>query len=53
MKRRVPSPLRDQVAEYLSQGLEYDQVAERMGISVGAVRRHFEKIRAALGPQAR
>jgi DNA-binding NarL/FixJ family response regulator len=53
MKRKAPpSPKRDQVSELLSEGLEFDQIAERVGITVKAVRRHFENIREGLGVQA-
>jgi DNA-binding NarL/FixJ family response regulator len=48
----VPSPMRDQVAEHLSNELDFEQIAERMGLTVKAVRRHFEKIRRDLGVQA-
>ena len=51
--RKQPAcPKRDEVAELLSQGLEFDQIAERIGITVKAAQRHFEKIRQRLGPQA-
>jgi predicted ArsR family transcriptional regulator len=44
--------MRDQVAEHLSNELDFEQIAERMGLTVKAVRRHFEKIRRDLGVQA-
>lgn len=47
-----PSPVRDQVAEHLSEGLDFDQIAKLMAITPKAVRRHFENIRKRLGPQA-
>lgn len=46
------SPKRDEVAELLSQGFEFDAIAERMGLTVQAVRKHFDAIRKRLGPQA-
>jgi DNA-binding NarL/FixJ family response regulator len=50
----VPKPFkRDQVAELLSQGLDFDQIASSIGITTKAVRRHFEAIRQRLGAQAR
>ena len=55
MKRgpyNVASPKRDAVAQLLSEDLEFDAIAERMGLTVKAVRRHFEMIRKALGEQA-
>lgn len=52
-KRLSPvSPKRDDVAELLSEGLDVAQVAERMGITQRAVRRHLDQIRKRLGPQA-
>jgi DNA-binding NarL/FixJ family response regulator len=49
----APAPIkRDTVAEHLSNGLEFDQIAERMGITRKAVERHFAKIRKGLGEQA-
>lgn len=56
MKRgpyNVQSPKRDRVAELLSDGLDFDQIAERLDITRKAAKRHFEKIRAMLGAQAR
>jgi DNA-binding NarL/FixJ family response regulator len=55
-KRRAAKPKkltkRDQVAELLSEELSIEAIAERMGLTDKAVRRHLEKIRAGLGPQA-
>lgn len=51
-RKTLQSPKRDQVAELLSSGMEFDQIAERVGITVNAARRHFERIRKGLGPQA-
>jgi DNA-binding NarL/FixJ family response regulator len=51
-RKAQPPVKRDEVAELLSDGLEFDQIAERMGITLKAVRRHFEKIRELMGPQA-
>ena len=52
LPKPIQSPQRDQVAEMLSIGLELDQIAERMGITRKAVKRHLETIRERLGPQA-
>lgn len=52
-KKPPASPKRDQVAELLSQGLEFDAIAERAGLTLKAVRKHFEAIRKQLGPQAK
>ena len=55
MKRgpyNVASPKRDAVAQLLSDGLDFDAIAERLGITIKAARRHFDKIRKALGEQA-
>lgn len=51
--RRIQSPKRDRVAELLSEGLEFGQIAERIGITRKAVKRHFENICERLGAQAR
>lgn len=58
-KRRVvrvvapkPPSKRDQVAELLSEGLEFPQIAESLGLTIKAVRRHFDMIRKSLGAQA-
>lgn len=51
-RKAPPSPKRDQVSELLSEGLAFDQIAERAGITIKAVRRHFENIRKELGAQA-
>lgn len=51
-KRPPAPPKRDEVAELLSQGLEFDAIAERMGLTLKAVRKHFDDIRKRLGAQA-
>jgi AraC-like DNA-binding protein len=50
--RKAQARLRDHVAELLSQDLDFHAIALRLGISRKAVSRHFEKIKADLGPQA-
>ena len=55
MKRgpyNVASPKRDAVAQLLSEEFDFAQIAQELGITIKAVRRHFEMIRKALGEQA-
>lgn len=62
-QKRVPKPKaaakptrpskKDQVAELLSEEKGIEEIAECVGISVKAVRRHIEKIRDDLGLRAR
>jgi DNA-binding NarL/FixJ family response regulator len=52
LRKKPASPKRDQVAELLSLDLDFDAIAERIGISRKAVKRHFECICKALGTQA-
>lgn len=42
----------DQVAELLSEGFEFDDIAEELGIKRAAVVSCFKRIRAGLGAQA-
>jgi DNA-binding NarL/FixJ family response regulator len=51
-RKPIRSPKRDEVAELLSVGLEFDQIADHVGITIKAAKRHFEKICKLLGPQA-
>lgn len=51
-RKPIRSPKRDEVAELLSIGLEFDQIAEQIGITTKAAKRHFEKICKLLGSQA-
>lgn len=51
-RKLAPSPLRDEVAALLAAGLEFKDIATRTGLTVKSVRRHFDKIRERLGPQA-
>lgn len=51
-RKAPPSPVRDAVAELLSENLELPAIAEQLGITLKAARRHLESIRQRLGPQA-
>lgn len=51
--KKAPVPRkRDEVAELLSLGFEFDAIAKRMGMTIKAVRKHFDAIRKQLGRQA-
>ena len=43
----------DQVAELLSQGLTFRQIAAELDMTLDAVKSAFKRIKRALGPQAR
>jgi DNA-binding CsgD family transcriptional regulator len=43
----------DEVAELMSQGLSFAQIAAQLNMTLDAVKSAFKRIKRALGPQAR